>query len=389
MSNIGVIITGGDSQALGALRTLARKSIPTIITDWEICIGRFSKYKTKFFKSPKPQNQKEYIDFLINLAEKEHVRGWMLLANSDDVVYLLSKYKNQLSKFYLIPTPRLEVIEKLHIKENTYKIALEHGIPHPKTFFHSNLDELLSMDLTFPLVIKPSIRDNFYSKVKIKGFQVRDLTELKTTYRYVNTIIHSSEILVQEMIPSTRPLNLYSAIVLFIENRVVTGLTVRRMRQHPMDFGHATTFAMVTEVPGMLKQAENFLQKVGYYGIAEVEFMYDEVQDVYKLLEVNPRICGWHSLSIASGIDLPYYLFCDMTNQEIPLPEKITPLKWVKLVTDLPTVFIEIIKGRMTLVEYIFSMKGPKEYAVFSWNDPLPFIVELMLIPYLWIKRGF
>jgi hypothetical protein len=34
-------------------------------------------------------------------------------------------------------------------------------------------------------------------------------------------------------------------------------------------------------------------------------------------------------------------------------------------------------------------MRGKKEFAVFSLNDPLPFIIEGIMIPYLWIKRGF
>ena len=64
-------------------------------------------------------------------------------------------------------------------------------------------------------------------------------------------------------------------------------------------------------------------------------------------------------------------------------------VKWLGLITDIPTVALEISKGRMTLGEYVRSMKGSKRDAVLSINDPLPFFAELLMAPYLWYKRGF
>ena len=67
----------------------------------------------------------------------------------------------------------------------------------------------------------------------------------------------------------------------------------------------------------------------------------------------------------------------------------LTHLKWVRLTTDTPTVIIEILKGNMKIKDYLKSMKGKKEFAVFAKDDPLPFFVELAMLPYLWLKRGF
>ena len=64
-------------------------------------------------------------------------------------------------------------------------------------------------------------------------------------------------------------------------------------------------------------------------------------------------------------------------------------MKWIRLITDVPTVLSEIIKGRLKIGDYLKSMKGKKEFAVFALNDPLPFFAELALLPYLWVKRGF
>lgn len=109
----------------------------------------------------------------------------------------------------------------------------------------------------------------------------------------------------------------------------------------------------------------------------------------YKLIEVNPRIWGWHSLAIGAGVDLPYILYKDIIGEKIEVKNSVLNIKWVRLITDIPNVFREIIKGRMKFKDYLATMKGKKVFAVLSINDPLPFIAEVIMIPYLWIKRGF
>jgi hypothetical protein len=50
---------------------------------------------------------------------------------------------------------------------------------------------------------------------------------------------------------------------------------------------------------------------------------------------------------------------------------------------------LEIIKGNIKISDYIITMKGKKEFAVFRYDDPFPFLAEIMMMPYLWMKRGF
>jgi len=387
---VGAIITGGDFQALGVLRTLARKNIPIIMLDSDHCIGKYSKYKKKFFKSPPPSDHQSYVDFLIKLAKKENIHKdrWVIFPNSDEIVYVLSKYKNILEEFYRVPTPGWEIIQNVYMKKNTYQLAGKKGIPIPETYYPESVQELVELNLNYPVVIKPSIRDNFYSKVKIKAFRVNNKEELVKTFKYVCSIIKPSEVLVQEFIPGG-PDHLYSFCPFFKNGQVLTRIMARRSRQHPMDFGHASTFAELVDIPELHRIAEKFLGMIQYYGIAEVEFMQDPRDGNYKLIEVNPRIWGWHSIAIASGVDLPYLLYQDMIGEEMEIRMPLNYMKWIRLITDVPTVLSEIIKGRLKIGDYLKSIKGKKEFAVFSLIDPLPFLAEVVLLPYLWMKRGF
>jgi predicted ATP-grasp superfamily ATP-dependent carboligase len=387
-NKIGAVITGGDFQGLGVLRTLAQKDIPIILLDSDHCISKYSRFKKKFIKSPNPSETETYFNFLIDLAKKEKIHGWVIFPNSDEAVYVLSRYKNILEQFYRIPTPGWEVIRNVYIKKETYRVAEKNGIPIPKMYNSNSLEQLVESDLQYPLVIKPSIRDHFYNKTKIKAFRINNREELIKTYQRVRDVIDPEEILVQDFIPGG-PKNLYSFCPFFKNGKVVTGVAGRRTRQHPMDFGHASTYVELVDIPELRNLAEKFLGLIDFYGIGEVEFMQDPRDHQYKLIEVNPRVWGWHTIAIAAGIDLPYLLYQDMIGDKIEIPPSLRQVKWVRLTTDLPTVFLEIAKGRMKLRDYLASMRGKKTDAVLSLKDPLPFLAEIALIQYLWMKRGF
>jgi predicted ATP-grasp superfamily ATP-dependent carboligase len=385
---IGAVVTGGDHQGLAAVRTLARKGIPVVITDHDHCIGRYSRYCSRFFKAPHPSDTVAYTDFLIRLAQEEGLQGWVLIADSDELVHAISTNKERLSQYYRVSVPDWEPAEKVYVKAHTYRIAAAQNIPIPKTWFPGSLDELLQMDIVYPAVLKPSVRDHFYSKVKIKAFLVRNREELISTYHRMCEVIDPSEILVQDLIPGG-PNQLFSVGVFFKDGRIRASMMGRRTRQHPMDFGHATTYAEVVNYPEMQATAERFLQAINFYGVGEVEFMLDPRDGVFKLIEVNPRIWGWHLLAIAAGVDLPYLLYCDQTGKPVEPGTARTPMKWVRMITDLPTVALEVSKGRMRIRDWLGSLRGPKQFSVWAADDPLPCLMESLMVPYLWIKRGF
>ncbi|ETX05762.1 carboxylate--amine ligase [Candidatus Entotheonella palauensis] len=385
----GAVITSGDFQGLAILRSLRGHRIPTVVIDHEHCISRYSRDLQRFAKAPSPFRMEAYVDFLVDLAQRERLEGWVLLPIHDAVVHVLSKYKARLETFYRVPTPDWQVIQQVYIKEQTYQLAEKHGIPAPATRYPKSEAELAELDLSFPVVLKPSIRDHFYTHVKTKAYRVDNPDELLQTYRKMCQVIDPSEVLVQEFIPGG-PERLFSFTPFFKHGQSVVWIMARRRRQHPMDFGHASTYVEQVDIPELKYIAETFLKAVDYYGIAEVEFMQDPCTGAYKLIEVNPRFWGWHSLAIGAGADFPYLLYQDMIGEPVtPAATLGTGLKWVRLLTDLPTVGREILAGRMSWQSYCQSMQGRKVWAVWSRRDPLPFLAEVAMIPYLWFKKGF
>jgi hypothetical protein len=62
-------------------------------------------------------------------------------------------------------------------------------------------------------------------------------------------------------------------------------------------------------------------------------------------------------------------------------------VKWVDLYTDLYIVIGEMLKGKMSISDYLVSLNGEKTDAVLSFEDLKPFIMETILLPYLWKER--
>jgi predicted ATP-grasp superfamily ATP-dependent carboligase len=387
-NHVGAVIIGSDFQALGIIRCLAEKGVPCFLIEHELGISRFSRYcKRKKIDYSLLSSSQNFVDSLIKIAKEENLKGWVLYPNNDELVKLVSINRDKLQEWFKIIVPPWEIVKKFYYKQNAYKIAEKISIPIPK-MYTNNIEKLLKEELIFPIVLKPTYREKYYPKTKKKAIRVDNKEQLITEYKNMNSIIDSSEIIVQEMIEGGTK-NLFSYATFFTGEQSIGGMTAVRTRQHPMDFGQASTYAESVHIPELYEMGNRILKEMGYFGVAEVEFMKDDKENVYKFIEVNGRFWGWHTLAMEAGINFPFILFNYMLGKDISVPEARIGVKWVRLLTDVPTVIIELFGRRFSLKEYFRTMRGKIQFAVFSFRDPLPFFMELLLIPYLWIKRGF
>jgi predicted ATP-grasp superfamily ATP-dependent carboligase len=160
-------------------------------------------------------------------------------------------------------------------------------------------------------------------------------------------------------------------------------------RQHPPQFGRSCTCVETVQCPEIEELAERFLCAIDYYGLAELEFKRDARDGQLKLLDVYARTWGYHALGGASGVDFPHMLFEDQVGKTIQEARSRVGRTWVRLLTDLPTATVEMLCGRLNLRTYLKSVSGFSTEAVFSRDDPLPALVEVALLPYLYSKKGF
>ena len=144
-----------------------------------------------------------------------------------------------------------------------------------------------------------------------------------------------------------------------------------------MDFGRASTFVETVDAPEIETPARRMLHALRYDGIVEIEFKRDPRDARAKLLDVNPRVWGWHTLGARAGVDFPYLLWRAVRGETVPRTHARTGVRWVRALTDVPTALREMRDGRLSVLEYARSLLPPIEFAVLAADDPVPALLEV------------
>lgn len=386
---VGVIILGDHVQGLGIIRCFGKKKIPVyLVNDKKVCIGRFSRFLAGFFESPNFNAEHELISFLMSIGKSNNFSNYLLMPTNDLAVSVLSKHKDRLSDMYQVVTPDAHVTDLVYNKRLTFELAKSHNVPIPNTVFPEDINELdaILCDIEYPVLIKGAIGHIFYKITGTKAYVANCKEDIFDFYYRFNESITPSDTLIQELIDGPTE-NVYSFCSFFKDGSVVAWWSGKKVRAHPMLYGTATLAESVRE-QNLLNYGSNLLKAMSYYGISEIEFKLDPKDGTFKLLEMNARTWLWISLAIKCGVNLPYIMYSDIVNNETIITDNFKEhIKWLHIYTDCATVIGELIHGRMSIGEYLSSIKGEKEFAVLSLDDPLPFVAETLILPYLWFTR--
>jgi D-aspartate ligase len=386
---VGAVVIGGDYQGLGIVRSLGRRGVPVCVVDDEVSISRYSRYSTKFVRLANLHEDRVVVDSLLELGDRLGLNGWVLYPTREELVAAISRHRSELSEVFRVPTPAWESVKWAWDKRNTYCLASELGIPVPVTHYPQSVDQLSELDgLTPPFAVKPAIKEHFFYATKAKAWRANSHSELRTLFQKATELAGNGEIMVQELIPGGGAQQ-FSYCAFFRDGEAVGKMMVCRRRQHPPEFGRASTYVETVDLPVLEELSERFLRAIDYYGLVEVEFKLDPRDSQYKLLDVNARTWGYHSLGARAGVDFSHMLYLDQIGQPVPVSKSRSGLSWVRTTTDLPAAIVAVLSGDTNWKSYLRSIKNCNAEAVFSASDPLPGLAEAALIPYLAIKRGF
>jgi D-aspartate ligase len=382
----GGIVLGGDYQGLAIVRSLGRAGVPVCVVDDEPSVGRRSRYASLAVRVPGLRDPADVIRTVWEIGERFDLRGWVLYPTRDEIVAALSQRRQELEAFFRVPTPPWESVNWAWDKRQTYELAEKLGIPHPKTWLFSDAADLAEVGGRLPLVIKPAIKEHFIYQTNAKAWRANTAEGLESLFRRAAAIVPEEEVMVQELIPGDGSRQ-FSYCGFFKDGRSIATMVVRRSRQRPLDFGRSSTYVEVVDVPELEELSRKFLSSIDYYGLVEIEYKLDDRDGEYKLLDVNPRTWGYHSLGRRAGVDFPLLLFRDQLGLGVDTVRALVGVKWVRLSTDIPTALPELIRGRLSWRAYVRSLLSADVEGLLEWNDPLPALAEVALLPYFYRTR--
>jgi D-aspartate ligase len=385
----GAIVVGGDFQGLGIVRSLGRYGIPVCVIDDERSVSRFSRYTTYAARVPTLRDDDSTMEALDAAVDRFGLHGWVVFPTRDETVAALSRHATQLRRKLRIPTADWQAVQVAWDKRNLYRVARELRVPAPQSWSVAYDGTVQGDDIRFPVAIKPAIKEHFIYATKAKAWRANDEAELAARIAEAKQFIDPRELIIQDLVPGDGRQQ-YAYCAFFKDGKAVASMVVRRRRQHPPEFGRASTFVETVDSHDLHRPSLKLLEAIGYYGLVELEYKLDPRDGVHRLLDFNARTWGYHTLGYGAGVDFPYIVFRDQLGLPVGEYRARPGVKWIRLTTDLPTALVELKAGRLDWPAYLQTLFGGFDVeAVFSRKDPLPGLAEIALVPYLIRQRGF
>ena len=376
-STTGALIVGGAHGSLALARSLGRHGIPVCFLSDDHPIAKYSRYVRRSFAWGGPEDAGS-VELLKTLAREHQLEGWVLIAAGDGEVRLLSQHRAELATVFRMTVPSWETVRFAHDKGFTYERAAALGIDFPRCHNPRDAQDVANLDCRFPLVLKPTVREQKNAFTRAKAWRVDDRAALIARYREAAALVGERAIVLQELVPGDGTAQ-FSYAAVWHDGAPVAALVARRTRQYPIDFGYTSTFVETIAQSEVEDAACRFLKSIDYSGLVEVEFKHDHRDGRYKILDVNARAWTWNGIGAIAGVDFAHVLWRLATGEAVAPVRAHADVAWMHGSRDLVAAALEMTAGRLTPAAYLRSWRKPVVFAAFAKDDLVPGLVDLPL----------
>jgi predicted ATP-grasp superfamily ATP-dependent carboligase len=377
---------------LAVARSLGKRNVPVIGLDRdESGYGLHSRYTTVSGQCPYPlDDERGFIDLLMEIGSALNQKA-VLFPCLDEWVFAVARNARELGEYFILPFSNLDTVERILDKNLLYRKCEQLHIPIPRTFYiGEQAPEQIASEIKFPCIVKPALQREFTNEFGEKVLRA----ETREEFLLLCERAGHHPLLAQEIIGAGLD-SFYSLCSYIGRDGQAKGVFVgRKLEQYPPDFGTACLVDS-RRVDEIVERGVEILREFGYHGISEVEFIYDQPSDDFKLLDINTRVWKWIGLPIRAGIDLPWLAYADAVfgNVEAAGHQR-DGLRWVYLKdyitlrrqrpgADASTLTRE---DWLTLINGAGDSDGEVVDAVLSADDPEPFV---QMIESLFSKRQY
>lgn len=361
---------GGSYGSLAVARSFGRHGIKVGYFSAVRSVAQHCRYVTHNVPWQGPGHA-DALDLLFAAADRLGMNGWLLLPAGDAEVQFVARNFDAVSARFKLVTQDWPALERLNNKAQLYRLADTLGIDYPRVF----ADGVVADEVRLPVVIKPSSTEKSNPLTRAKAWKAETAEDYAQKFALATQYMGPGGFVVQELIPGGGE-SQYSYAGLWNHGVEVCGLTARRSRQFPAEFG-TSPFVETTEQPRVLAEAQALLKAVNYHGLVEVEFKLDAREDRLKLLDVNTRIWAWIGLGAAAGLDFPL-LAAALAIGTLEGP--ITPrygASWVRAIPNALSLVQSLQRTQRFGYAAARSLSPRAGPAILALDDPMPALMEL------------
>jgi predicted ATP-grasp superfamily ATP-dependent carboligase len=199
--------------------------------------------------------------------------------------------------------------------------------------------------------------------------------------------ISLSETFTQELIPYQKQNKTISFTAFAVKGIIKTYWIGQKLREHPLRFGTATLAESISD-PGVLIYGSQLLKALNYTGICEIEFLKDERDQQYKLIEMNARSWLWVDLAKECGVNYAKIAYDYSQSRLIDFPTNYTfNTVWYNPITNFYFTIKGLFLGKIAISEIWMNRGKVKVNALFKKKDPKPFWMYIILATKFLQKR--
>ena len=273
-----------------------------------------------------------------------------------------------------------DLVDKLRFAALTARLLLP--APSTVTLERSEAEATAAGWKDFPCVLKPAVRTRWFGSPLLgdsgnqKAVFVRDRGELERLLPLVDR--HETDFILQAAIPGGEDRIVSYHAYLRPGGEVVAEFSGRKVRTAPRTYG-LSTYVEITDDPEVKRLGRSVLERIGFSGVAKIDFKRSTADDRLYLLEINPRFNLWHHPGMVAGVGLPELVYQDCLepgSARAPGPVR-SGVRWIAPREDLRALDEHRAAGEASRLGWLRQVLAADVNEDLCLRDPLPGLFEL------------
>lgn len=368
------VILGAGRNGLGAVRSLYKKRIGTIV----VCSSRFdpaylSRLPLRKVLFPRGEALDQWLSGFIKSITEE---ADCVIPTSDEFASALRRLSNPGEQQLPWIHPPENLVDVLNDKRSEIRLIESMGIPLPATVMGLERLARETSCLRFPIIIKPRTYQG-YAVLGAKNRIINSQAELAAFNREFTECL--DVFLAQEVIPGDESHQWVCNATFDRGSDLVSAFTFQRLGTVPYLYG-VTTFAISKHNPEVKALCAQIGRALNYTGPAMFEFKVDPRSGQFCYIEINPRLgmCNWFDTQC--GVNNVYNTYA--------LSVGIQPQSNVdgqlngKTYLNAPMDLYARLRARQNLwpVMKLYAKHMPRWIvpSTWYWRDPMPILSDLL-----------
>jgi len=239
----------------------------------------------------------------------------ILIPTSDKNTMWVAENADALRTAFRFPHLDASLIERLCDKSRMQVLATQHGVPIARSMVPRSKEDLEQFldTAAFPVMVKAIDAERLRSRVGRSKIIVKSSHELLELYALAADY-QDPNMMLQEFIPGED----WMFDGYFDQtSQCLFGATARKIRRFPSNTG-VTSLGICLHNDTVERTTIEFMKAIGYQGILDIGYRYDQRDGKYKVLDVNPRIgCTFRLFAATNGMDVARALYLHMNGQQV------------------------------------------------------------------------